>query len=358
MRLLREINNITAHYFPLAGNDFIVTTFSNEIIKLGAVCWEHKFSGIKYPKMVYGDNLFVQQREEGSLKEGTGCIDLKTGKQKKLNFLQSSVLLTCLFQESKVLARHKDQDRKKTIQLIDIKSLKIDWTIDTDLQRVWGFDKGILGQFRGKNEFVFLDIIDGTIAWHYNLSALDTWLDHDGRKKQTRVNKIIGVQDDTIYALLNSGKVLLLDIKSGEKITVLKNDRHPKFDTFGNSIELDFKSNKLIQLANQDFIEVDLESLEISLTPIEDMKSSGLENFSNVVFDSDHVYFTDKNSQTLGALNRYTHKLDWIYKLPQERLSKSEQPRYGRELKLKDNIFYVLDNKNTLHIFDKESESV
>lgn len=355
MKVFREINNITAHYFPLTGNDLVVTTFSNEIKRVGAVSWEHSFSGIKYPKLVYSDNLYVQQREEGRLKEGTGCLDLKTGKQKELNFLQSSVLLTSLLRESKVLARHKDQKRKKTIQLIDLSLLKTDWEIDVDLQRVWGFDIGVLGQHRGKSEIVFADIRDGRIIWNYDLSKLGTWQDFDSSEKQTQVTKVLGIYEGKIYIYLNSGKILVMDIATGEKITVLKNDKHTKFDTFGSSIEMDINSNKLIQLANQDLIEVDLDSQEVSVNPIEDMKSSGLENFSLVAFDSDYIFFTDKNAQTIGAVNRSTHKLDWTHKLSQDSVNESDQPRYGRELKLKGDSLYVLDNKNTLHIFEKES---
>jgi len=356
LKLVEEFNNITAHYFPLPGNDFVVGTFSNEIKRVGANSWKHIFSGRKYPKLVHGDNLFVQQREEGSLKEGTGCIDLKTGKKKELNFLQSSIILTSLLQESKVLTRHKDQNRKKTLQLVDLNLLKPAWEIDADLHRIWGFDEGVIGQLRGKSEVVFVHIRNGRIMWNYDLSKLGTWTDYDGSEKPSQISKVLGIFEGMVYILLSSGKILLLDTKCGEKIFVLENDKHPKFDSFGHSIELDIKSNQLVQLAKQDLIEVDLNSMEVSITPIEDMKSLGLENFSFIAFDSNHIYFTDKNHQTLGALNRSTHKLDWTYKLSQEGINDKEQPRYGRELKLKNDRLYVLDNKNTLHIFEKDGQ--
>lgn len=355
MKLLREITDITAHYFLIDDNDLIVSTFSNQIKRIGVNGWEHSFIGIKYPKLVYGDNLFVQQRQEGSLKEGTGCIDLKTGDQKEISLLQSSVLLTSILQESKVLARHKDSDRKKSILLIDLSLLKSDWKIDTDLQFVWGFDKGILGQLSWKSEIVFIDFTDGRIMWYFDLSKLDTYQDYDGSEKQTQVNKILGIYEDKIYILLNSGKILILDIKSGDKITILKNDKHPKFDTFGDSIELDPNNGKLIQLANQDLIEVDLHNnYTVTLTPIEDMKSLNLENYSKFVFDDDFIYFSDYHHYKLGSLNRKTLKIDWIYDFPQDH-DQSDNPRFGRELKLFNERLYVIDNKHTLHIFQKGS---
>jgi DNA-binding beta-propeller fold protein YncE len=150
------------------------------------------------------------------------------------------------------------------------------------------------------------------------------------------------------------GKILVLDIATGEKIAVLKNDKHPKFDTFGDNIELDIKSGKLIQLARQDLIEVDLQTREVSMTQIEDMNTSNVENASRIAYDNTHIYFTDKENGTVSALNRSTHRLDWTHKLSGKGLSESIQPRYGRILKKKGNRLYVLDNRNTLHVFSKQ----
>ncbi len=180
------------------------------------------------------------------------------------------------------------------------------------------------------------DLYNGLLIWTFEISRLGKWIDYDGTEKKIQVEKLLGSYKGKVYLYLNSGKILLLDIESGKKICVLENDKDSNYNTFGNSIELDVENNSLVQLAKQDLIEIDLTSSEVSQTPIEAMKSSTLENYSYIPFDSDNIYFTDKNNQTLGALNRKTHKLDWIHKLSQEGQSQSVQPRYGRILKFKN----------------------
>ena len=203
------------------------------------------------------------------------------------------------------------------------------------------------------------DLSDGSVIWNYDTTTLCTWQDYDGSEKQTQVTKVLGIYEDKIYIYLNSGRILLLDIASGKKIAVFENDKNTDQGSFSgmfmNAIELDNESGKLIQLFNQRYTEVDLESNAVTQIHLDDLKEQEMTNMSRFVFDSDHIYFTDKNIQMLGALNRSTLKLDWTHKLSQEGVSESEQPKYGRELKLKGDRLYVLDNKNTLHIFEKES---
>ncbi len=292
--------------------------------------------------------LGVYSEREFYISEGftSKIIDLNsleiTGASFKIDVIQGDRIIS------------SEKEERKRYLISRLKNGSIEWKIPLKRGKHIYLDQKILvnSQYLDDGKINGYDLSDGSLIWVFDFVALGTWQDYDDREKQTQVNKILGIYDDKIYLYLNSGKILILDIKSGEKIAILKNDKHSKFDTFGNSIELDIKNRKLIQLANQDLIEVDLESLEVNQTAIEDMKSFGLENFSLIVFDSDFIFFTDKNHQTLGALNRVTYKIDWTHKLSQQGISESEQPRYGRDLKLKGDRLYVLDNKNTLHIFE------
>ena len=199
---------------------------------------------------------------------------------------------------------------------------------------------------------------DGGEIWSYDVTNLGTWQDYDSSEKIIQVSRILGIYEDHVYLYLNSGKVLILNVETGEKISVLENDKNTDQGSFSgmfmNAIELDESKGKLIQLFNQRYTEVDLNTKVVTQIHLEDMKSLNLENMSRFVYDDDHIFFTDKNHQKLGALNRSTLKIDWTYELSQEEISKSEQPRYGRDLKLRGNRLYVLDNKFTLHIFEKE----
>ncbi|HHH49628.1 MAG TPA: hypothetical protein ENK52_01470 [Saprospiraceae bacterium] len=300
----------------------------------------------------FGSKFFFAKRIEAS-----DCFSYDLIVYDKIESTSSSYLndsFPLILSPSKMLVKGYGKEKGKTKQ-IDLIRNSIDWEIDIDFRPKLLTQNNYLGFVsRNKNLIKCISNKDGSEIWSYDVTNLGTWQDYDSSEKIIQVSRILGIYEDQVYLYLNSGKILLLNINTGEKISVLENDKHPKYDTFGDSIELDIKRGKLIQLARQDLIEVDLQSREVSMNPIEDMKSLNIENASRIAYDANHIYFTDKNNQTLGALNRSTHKLDWAYKLSQEGVSKSEQPRYGRDLKLRGNRLYVLDNKFTLHIFEKE----
>jgi hypothetical protein len=255
---------------------------------------------------------------------------------------------------SKLLFKQYGEAKSGLVQF-DLDTQEYEWELDFDFRpfcHVGGIVFGSIG--RKRNTVVAVSSIEGLAIWNYDLNDLGLWIDYDGQEKKHQVLRALGVYQSSLYLFLNSGKILVLDIATGEKIAVLKNDKHPKFDTFGDNIELDIKSGKLIQLARQDLIEVDLQTREVSMTQIEDMNTSNVENASRIAYDNTHIYFTDKENGTVSALNRSTHRLDWTHKLSGKGLSESIQPRYGRILKKKGNRLYVLDNRNTLHVFSKQ----
>ncbi len=204
------------------------------------------------------------------------------------------------------------------------------------------------------------DLKDGGEAWRYDVSELGLWYDYNGTEREVQISRILGVYEYGLFVYLNSGRILILDVRTGGKIKLLENDKDRVSNrrAFGFSIELDGDKGRLIQLANQDLIEVDLNSGRVSQIAIGDMISLNLENFSRIRYDKDHILFTDKHHHKLGALNRMTMKIEWTYEFSQEGISESEQPRYGRELRLKDRRLYVLDNKNTLHIFERHDRHI
>lgn len=205
-----------------------------------------------------------------------------------------------------------------------------------------------------KKEVIHYDL-NGVENWVFNTSILGKWYEYDGRENDVETSNLLGGVFNQLYIYLTSGKILVLDSETGEQKNIIKNDANDKFDTFGYSIELDANNGKLIQLANQDLIEVDLHNnYTVTQTPIEDMKSLNLENYSKFVFDDDFIYFTDYHHCKIVSLNRKTLKIDWVYDFPQDH-DQLDNPRFGRELKLINERLYVLDNKHTLHIFQKES---
>lgn len=299
----------------------------------------------------YKNSFLISKRKENQTPMSYDLVEYQMSTA-KIRLLKVDVLPLFKY-GSKLLLKQYGESKSGLVQF-DLETQEYEWELDFDFRpfcHVGGIVFGSIG--RKRNTVVAVSSIEGLVIWNYDLNDLGLWIDYDGQKKKHQVLRALCVYQSSLYLFLNSGKILVLDIATGEKIAVLKNDKHPKFDTFGDSIELDIKSGKLIQLARQDLIEVDLQTREVSMTRIEDMNPQNIENASRIAYDNTHIYFTDKNAQTLGAVNRATHKLDWTHKLSQEGVSESEQPRYGRDLKLKEDRLYVLDNKNTLHVFEK-----
>lgn len=352
-----KLNNMLKNVISISGVGHSFETVNNvlAVITTGGTCAIYKSFDERDHASIDGmySGLGVYSESEFYLNEGltSKVVEFNSMETKSKPFKVDAIL------GDRIISSEKEERNRYLISRL--KSGEVEWRIQLKIGKHIFLDQDILinSQYLDDGRINAYKLLDGSEIWNFDTTTIGTWQDYDGSEKPTQVTKVLGIYEGIIYIYLNSGKILLLDSDSGEKITVLKNDKHPKFDTFGDSIELDIESGKLIQLARQDLIEVDLQTREVSMTRIEDMNSSNIENASRIAYDNTHIYFTDKNAQTLGALNRYTHKLDWIYKLPQERISKSEQPRFGKDIKLKDNIFYVLDNKNTLHIFDKEVES-
>ncbi len=241
-----------------------------------------------------------------------------------------------------------------------LKDGKIEWNISLKFGKFLLLDSNYLYNTKYLDDGIInsYDSSTGVLKWTFNVARLGTWKDYDGREKATEISRILGTYKDQLYICLNSGKILVLNIETGEKIIVISNDKNTNqgsfYGIFMKSIELDKENGKLIQLFNQRYTEVELSTYNVKQVHLDDLNEKGLENMAHFVFDSDYIYFTDQYHHILGALNRITLKIDWTYKFPQDDVNCEDSPRYGRDLKLRDGRLYVLDNKNTLHIFERE----
>ena len=355
--LSQSIKDIIS-FQPLSGNQFVCRDLEGSLKLHNTEDFKLLHDRDSEDSVIeYGDKILVSRRKEGDNSLSYELIE----------FDRQTAIFKPLLEDvfplfnygSKLLLKQYGESKSSLIQF-DLEKQAYEWELDFNLRPfcyVGGIVFGSIG--RKRNSVVAVSSIDGLTIWKYGLNDLGLWIDYDGQENKHQILRSLCVYESTLYLLLNSGKLLLLDIATGEKIALLENDKNTDQGSFSgmfmNAIELDVESSKLIQLFNQRYTEVDLESNVVTQEHLDDLKEHGVENMSRFVFDSDHIFFMDKNNQTIGALNRSTHKIDWTYKLSQAGVDESEQPRYGRDLKLKEDRLYVLDNKNTLHIFEKET---
>ncbi len=239
---------------------------------------------------------------------------------------------------------------------IDLRTEFFDWENGFDFRPIYTEGVIYLG-FKGRKRDVLIGIgnEDGNEKWNFKLSNLGTWFDYDKTEKPFQILKILGIHKKEIFIYLNNGHILVLNLETGKKTAVIANDKNINqgffSGSFSSNIQFDAINNKLVQLFRKTYTELDLDSKKVTQYEISDLKQLNLENTSNFVFDDEFIYFTDKNEKKLGKLNRENLKIQWTYSF-NKTLQNSNV--YGRTLKIKGNYFYVLDNNQTLHIFEKE----
>lgn len=201
--------------------------------------------------------------------------------------------------------------------------------------------------------------LTGDELWTFDTTTLGIWIDYDKTEKTTEVQRVLGELDDKLYIYLNNGKILILNLLTGDKIDLLENDKNTDQGSFKgrfmSAIQLDKKYSKLIQLFNQRYTEVDIQNKTVSQIHIEDMIRNNLTNMNGFVFDDDLIYFSDRNECKVATLNRKTMQIDWVHTFYENESCEIGGNRFGRDLKLSGHRLYVLDNKHTLHVFEKEN---
>lgn len=353
MKLLKTIENVMG--FFSSENDILVTY--NSSIRCYDfeynLVWEIEMPGRIVKCLISKSKAYLEFIDKESGFEKTNVIDIKNGNSVLTDL--NDYMIRSVSVDGEAIALKYNSDYSTNTFFIRLRSEKVVWEKELSVLPI--FTNGTL-LFSGLKNLVFAFNRDGSELWRYDLSHLGSWIDYDKKEKVIEVSRILGVFEDRVYVYLNNGKVLVLNLKTGEKITVLENDKNTDQGSFKgmfmDAIELDRNSGKLIQLFNQRYTEVVINTNSVSQSYIEEMKSLRLENMSRFAFDNEHIFFTDKNHQKLGSLNRSTLKIDWTYDLSEVEINESAGQRFGRELNLKNDRLYVLDNKNTLHVFENE----
>jgi len=226
-----------------------------------------------------------------------------------------------------------------------------------------------------KLKIVCFNFSSGLPLWHYFIpSGVYDWVDGSGRTHQGEILKFIGVYDDILWIVLNSGRLLGLSKENGSFIYDLC---HPNLYPFTwsetNKIEgvniynyytqLDEKQGKLFGLSNIWYWEINLKSFQRSFEIIDisaTLHENGIERADAPVdygwsFEGDEIYFgfTGRSllKNNIGIFNRRSQKVTWSQKVGYE----GEYHPILSKIEFESNRLYVLDGENTLHIFEKEN---
>jgi outer membrane protein assembly factor BamB len=239
-------------------------------------------------------------------------------------------------------------------QLWQLKTLPFFYQL-TNVDRLLGFPKSKSSTEVDYAFFTLYDIDSGEEKWSHDISEYSPWIDFHGKRKDVEVSKFLGVFREDLWVALNNGKILILNVQTGERKHVIGN---PHFsypfekNVFPSTDDMvmDNKNSRVVGLFMHSHWEVDLETFNVNHVYLEDhfdefkIHSSGVS-----AIDDAFIYFVDKDNGKVGVFNRGTHRLAWQYAFPQP----GDLQTFPLSLQKHGDTIYVLDSDDTLHIFKK-----
>lgn len=225
-----------------------------------------------------------------------------------------------------------------------------------------------------KNDLIFLNKDTGVPLWHFSLSTLSNL--YPSLQANWEVWHFVGVAEGILWIDLSSdvlpngyvmGGSLGLEADTGKIKHFLYEPIQMNKSTEGNFWLLpqyghtiyDAEKKCLVGLFHQNYYLISLGKLEpeLKMWNLESEFNNydvNLANANNLTMDKDYIYFIGTNysgytRSKICVLNRQTLALDWIYDFG------ADFPAMLGRIEINETHLFVLDNKGTLYIFEKES---
>ena len=200
----------------------------------------------------------------------------------------------------------------------------------------------------------------GECVWQYDdFREYKTLL--SGEVKTESVRSMLALVGETLWVLLDTGRIVGLDPMTGE---CKKNIEIDDVDlTHFENAETDFINargigsayvsgeEKVLYLSSNVYFEIDLTAdkpTRVCYNVKQTFKDRDVTGGGHQCVNSRYVFFNESMIGTIGAFDRQTKKVVWVDKL------KNHKPDAGavRELKATEKQLYVHDNKQNLFVFD------
>ena len=227
---------------------------------------------------------------------------------------------------------HRGRIREREFGVFSVLTKKILW-INKNYKSLEIIKENVFSQ--SNHEFYSLKLLTGELIWKVDLKEYFPILDLIGR-----IQIIDVIHNRVLLGIENLDKLVALDIKSGELIwetssitqgKLVMNDLIHSFSV--NYGQLSIVNGKLLK----SFIDRDY------------FEKIGIETQrSNYILIDNHIITTDWRKGKIGAFNIDSFKFDWVYEIEGVSFPSTNPIRYNAP------YLYILDNKNTLHIFKKE----
>jgi hypothetical protein len=236
---------------------------------------------------------------------------------------------------------------------------------------------------RSADELVLnkLNIEDGSVLWSLRLddneeiqrcTQIELFTDRGESKPKVGVMKLLGVYKGYLWVAMKSHFLLKIDVETGAiahivcEVPDAPTDFTPVVPS-PSTMHLDARQGKLIGLIGTFYCEVDCDTGIGRIVNLKNefqnylYQSPGyigtlyhLRQGGQTAFDADYLYLSDRNPNSVAALDRKTLKVAWWHEFMTSRVSR----QYLNKLQVVGNRLYVLivavgQNDGTLHIFDR-----
>ena len=220
-------------------------------------------------------------------------------------------------------------------------------------------DKYIFRDF--KKKIACRKIDSDSILWEFPLSSLGKWKNSWDEERDFEVYKLIGIYNNILWAFIEIGGFIGLDIKTGElkyRISEYHMGKESKL-FFRSDYYLDNERGKIFGLAHI-FIEIDLNQDPPFVTQYglqEEFEKYNIKKANDTAEDfvvqDNLLYFYLAEQLKFGVLDINTKEIIYVSE-PIEVGERDDSFTQLKDLKVSENKVYILDSNHTLHIFERE----
>ena len=215
--------------------------------------------------------------------------------------------------------------------------------------------------FKNKNTIQGIEIYTGQFLWEFPLSSLGKWKNSWDEERDFEVYKLIGIYNNILWAFIEIGGFIGLDIKTGElkyRISEYHMGKESKL-FFRSDYYLDNERGKIFGLAHI-FIEIDLNQAPPFVTQYglqEEFEKYNIKKANDTAEDfvvqDNLLYFYLAEQLRFGILDINTKEIIYVSE-PIAVVERDDSFTQLKDLKVSENKVYILDSNDTLHIFERE----
>ena len=217
--------------------------------------------------------------------------------------------------------------------------------------------------FKNKNTIQGIEIYTGQFLWEFPLSSLGKWKNSWDEERDFEVYKLIGIYNNILWAFIEIGGFIGLDIKTGElkyRISEYHMGKESKL-FFRSDYYLDNERGKIFGLAHI-FIEIDLNQAPPFVTQYglqEEFEKYNIKKANDTAEDfvvqDNLLYFYLAEQLRFGILDINTKEIIYVSE-PIAVVEREDCFTQLKDLKVSENKVYILDSNHTLHIFEREQQ--